>query len=244
MTPPYPAYEERPSDSPFIHNFGWGITDGEGTAPLHADSQWYLLFRRQNGETRIMLGGPVTKTWFLPYSAGGEWFGIRFSTGTFLPHLPAAPLVNNFIVLPQASRKHFWLNGCAWEIPTLENAETFVRHLLREDMLIRDPLLDSVLLDQPQEMSFSTVRRRFLRAAGVTPGVLHQVQRARKASALLLQGFSILDTIDEAGYFDQPHLTRSLKYYMGYTPAQLVRVYQPYLAGLGYSALEPGKIPA
>lgn len=244
MTAPYPPYEERPSDSPFVQSFGCGMTESDGEAPLHADSQWYMLFTRQDGETRIMLGGPVTKTWFLPYTAGGEWFGVRFSTGTFMPHLPAAPLVNNFIVLPGASRNRFWLNGCTWEIPTLENAETFVSRLVREDMLIRDPLLDSVLLDQPQDMSFSTVRRRFLRAAGVTPGMLHQVQRARKAAALLLQGASILDTVYRADYFDQPHLTRSLKYYMGYTPAQLVRVYQPYLAGLGYSALEPGKIPA
>jgi hypothetical protein len=30
-----------------------------------------------------------------------------------------------------------------------------------------------------------------------------------------------LDTIHEVGYFDQPHLTRSLKYFIGQTPAQL-----------------------
>jgi AraC-like DNA-binding protein len=244
MTPPYPAYEERPSDSPFINNVGWGITNGEGTAPLHADPGWYMLFTRQNGQTQIALGGPVTKTWFLPYTRDDEWFGIHFSTGTFIPHLPATSLVNNLIGLPGASHNRFWLNGCTWEIPNHENAESFARRLLREDMLMHDPLLDSVLLEQPQELSFSTVRRRFLRAAGLTPGVLHQIQRARKAAALLIQGLSILDTVHEAGYFDQPHLTRSLKYYMGYTPAQLISVYQPYRDGLRASALDPGKIPA
>jgi hypothetical protein len=37
----------------------------------------------------------------------------------------------------------------------------------------------------------------------------------------LQQGVSILDTVEQAGYFDQPHLTRSLKYLIGQTPAQI-----------------------
>jgi AraC-like DNA-binding protein len=41
---------------------------------------------------------------------------------------------------------------------------------------------------------------------------------------LLEQGVSILDTVEQAGYFDQPHLTRSLKRYVGYTPAQILRL--------------------
>jgi len=34
---------------------------------------------------------------------------------------------------------------------------------------------------------------------------------------------SILDVVHEAGYFDQPHLTRSLKYRVGETPAEIIR---------------------
>ena len=33
----------------------------------------------------------------------------------------------------------------------------------------------------------------------------------------------IADTIDETGYADQAHLTRSLKYLIGTTPSQIVR---------------------
>jgi AraC-like DNA-binding protein len=39
----------------------------------------------------------------------------------------------------------------------------------------------------------------------------------------LHSGLSILDTVAELGYFDQPHLTRSLKQWVGYTPAQLLQ---------------------
>jgi Transcriptional regulator containing an amidase domain and an AraC-type DNA-binding HTH domain len=34
---------------------------------------------------------------------------------------------------------------------------------------------------------------------------------------------SILDVVYEAGYYDQPHLTRSLKYFIGQTPAQIMQ---------------------
>jgi methylphosphotriester-DNA--protein-cysteine methyltransferase len=41
---------------------------------------------------------------------------------------------------------------------------------------------------------------------------------------LLRQGASILDTVYQAGYFDQPHLTRALKRFTGQTPAQIARL--------------------
>jgi AraC-like DNA-binding protein len=43
----------------------------------------------------------------------------------------------------------------------------------------------------------------------------------------LQQGVPIPDAVYEAGYFDQPHLTRSLKQWVGHTPAQLVRSSKP-----------------
>ena len=45
--------------------------------------------------------------------------------------------------------------------------------------------------------------------------------------ALLEQSLSIPDTVGQAGYVDQPHLTRSLKHFMGVTPAQMTRLSRP-----------------
>jgi AraC-like DNA-binding protein len=67
------------------------------------------------------------------------------------------------------------------------------------------------------------VQRRFLRATGLTHGALCQIESAQKATALLEQGVSILDTVELVGYADQPHLTRSLKRFVGRTPAEIVR---------------------
>jgi methylphosphotriester-DNA--protein-cysteine methyltransferase len=76
-------------------------------------------------------------------------------------------------------------------------------------------------------MSSRTVRRRFLLATGLTPKAIQQIERAQKAAALLEQGVSILDAVYQAGYADQPHMTRSLRRFTGQTPAQIARVSAP-----------------
>ena len=66
------------------------------------------------------------------------------------------------------------------------------------------------------------MRLRYLRATGLTQSHIRQVERAQRAAAHLRQGRSIPDTVYEVGYFDQPHMTRSLKQWIGHTPAQIV----------------------
>jgi len=62
-----------------------------------------------------------------------------------------------------------------------------------------------------------------LQATGVTHSTIRQIERARHATNLLKQGAAIFDAVHEAGYYDQAHLTRSLKRLIGQTPAQIRR---------------------
>ena len=86
------------------------------------------------------------------------------------------------------------------------------------------PEKDAALQAQEQAMSKRSIQRRFRHATGLSLRALQSIERARHAAALLQQGVSLLDTVEEAGYFDQPHLTRSLKQFIGYTPAQIIRL--------------------
>jgi AraC-like DNA-binding protein len=56
----------------------------------------------------------------------------------------------------------------------------------------------------------------------LTHNAIYQINRALFATSLLKGGRSILDAAFESGYFDQPHLTRALKHYIGLTPAQII----------------------
>jgi methylphosphotriester-DNA--protein-cysteine methyltransferase len=145
-----------------------------------------------------------------------------FSLGTFMPHMPVRSRLNgNDVILPGASSQAFWLGGSAWQFPTFDNADTFVNRLVRAGLLVHDPAVDAALLGQPVDLSPRALQYRFLQATGLTQRMIAQIERARRAQALLQQGVSILDTVEQAGYYDQPHLTRALKQYMGQTPAQI-----------------------
>lgn len=220
-------YEERLSDSPYVINYAHSRVESDGYSLLPADGNCYLFVMSHQGQARIAVGGALTQAMALPVKAGTEWIGVRFRLGAFIPHLPAPNLVDNVAFLPEATGKTFWLHGSAWQFPTYENVDTFVDRLIRDEVLVCDPVVGAVLQNQPPEMSLRSVQRRFLQVTGLPHSTILQIERARHAAALLQQGQSILDTVHEAGYFDQPHLTRSLKRFMGQTPAQIAGVKIP-----------------
>jgi methylphosphotriester-DNA--protein-cysteine methyltransferase len=90
-------------------------------------------------------------------------------------------------------------------------------------VIARDPIVDAVMHKRSQTLSLRSTQRHFLRATGLTYSTWLQIERARYATNLLREGVSILDTVYQAGYFDQPHLTRSLRRRIGQTPAEIVR---------------------
>jgi hypothetical protein len=191
-----------------------------------ADVRWNLLFAKHNGRLRVSAEGATAQ--YVPkiQFEGSEFLVIKFKLGVFMPYLPAGNLLNADAILPQAASQKFWLNGSSWQLPDFDNVETFVDRLVRSDVLVREPVVNAVLRDQPLALSSRTVRRRFLRATGLTPTTIQQIERAKQAAVLLEQGVPILDTVYQLGYADQPHLTRSLKRFIGQTPAQIARTSQ------------------
>ena len=91
---------------------------------------------------------------------------------------------------------------------------------MHADVLAHDPLGPAALSAEPPAIPERTLRHRFLRATGQTQTHIRQFARARQAADLLAQGESIPDVMFQLGYYDQPHLTRSLKRFIGTTPAQ------------------------
>jgi len=215
--------EARLSDSRYIESVTRGWTLNEGTAIRPAEIHWHMVFVKHTGGTLALAVGPLTTSGIASWGEGGEILWIKFKLGVFMPHLPMKGYINAEQTLPDASSDRFWLKGAARQIPDFENVETFIERLAREDDLVCDPVVNAALEDNPPEMSDRTLRHRFLQATGQTQKHIQQYERAIKAASLLRHGVSILDTVFEADYYDQPHLTRSLKQFLGYTPAQILR---------------------
>ncbi len=218
----------RPSDSPYVTMVWHSVSEQSDTFISTAATHWEMVFTRHRGITTVSMRGPETKATFAPVPADAEWVGIIFRLGTFMPDLPLNCLLDrNDINLPLAAGNSFWLHGAAWELPTYENADTFVERLVRDGLLVHDPVVDAVLQNQPHDFSPRAVQYRFVQATGLTHKTIQQIERAKQAAALLEQGRPILDTVHETGYFDQAHLTNSLKRFVGQTPAQIVSNSQP-----------------
>lgn len=219
-------YEDRSSESALVETIWHAQSERAGSFISIAATHWEMVVTRDSGKLSFTVRGPETQATPLHYrSIGTEWLGIRFKLGTFMPDLPPGKLLDRRDTkLPEATSTSFWLQGAAWEFPSFENADTFVERLVREGLLVCDPVVNAVLQGQPQALSPRSIQYRFLQATGLTHRTIEQIERARHAMTRLQQGASILDTVYQAGYFDQPHLTRALKRFTGQTPAQIARL--------------------
>lgn len=215
---------DRPSDSPYVERVWCSHSEQGGPFLAVASSHWEFVVTRIHGVATVTLHGPETRAREVFCPPDGEWFAIRFTAGTFMPHLPVATLLNGRDVsLPQAFRGRFRLAGSTWEIPNYENAEIFVARLARRGIIERDSTVATVLETDDIAVAPRTTQRHFLHATGMSHSVLRQIERARRATQLLQEGMSPGDVALEAGYFDQAHLTRALRQLIGLTPARVAR---------------------
>ena len=215
--------DERPSDSPWVDAIWRGQTDRAGSRIAPAGSCWVMLFEKRARQVQLSVVGPMAKAQPMNYEGDTEFLAVKFKPGTFMPRLPASDLLDTVITLPEAAGRSFWLDDATWQFPDYENVETFVKRLAREGALLHDRVVEAALQDQPLPLSPRSIQRRFLQITGLTRNVIRQIARARQAMLRLQQGASIMDTVFELGYTDQPHMTKSLKHFVGQTPAQLAR---------------------
>jgi len=216
-------FEERQSDVPLVQTVWRTQSERAGTFTSVAVSRWEMVLTRRQGRTTLSVHGPETRATRAPIPSDAEFFGIAFNHGAFMPLLPPAALVDGGIDLPQAAHRSFWLHGRAWQFPSFDNADTFVQRRVRDGLLVHDGIVGEAVRGRPARLTPRSLRRRFLRATGLTPGAIRQIDRARQATALLQRGVSIADTVEATAYFDQPHLARSLRRFVGHTPAEIAR---------------------
>ncbi len=215
--------EEREADSPFIDAV-WRTTSAPHKSFISiAAAHWQMVVWRQAGQTHVTVRGPETRATAVPIPANAEFIGARFRLGAFMPDLPVLSLVDRDLTLPQSVANSVRLNGSTLEIPAYDTIELFVNKLACEGLLVSDPAVSAVVQGRETDLCRRSIERRVRRATGLTLGAIRQIERAKKAAELLDRGATILDVVMRAGYTDQAHLTRSLKRFMGQTPAQIAK---------------------
>jgi hypothetical protein len=216
-------YCSRPSDISFVQAVYRARSIGGGSFVSTAASHWEMVITKQKEKVTLSIRGPETSASPARIPTDAEFLGIIFKHGMFMPNLPGSKLVDGEIHVPGSSRTSVELFGDVWEIPNFENVDTFVNRLLRKELLAHDQVVGDVLRGETPDLSLRSIQRRVLHVTGLTYKRIQQIERAHKAVELLQSGVPILDATYQTGYFDQAHLTRSLKLLYGQTPGEIVK---------------------
>ncbi len=212
---------KRPSDSPYIYWVWTGIAQRTGTQTIYADGNLDMAIIKRGAITKFLLSGPTTKAHTVSYEAGDEIVGIRFERGVHLSDLPTDSIVDQDIFLPTVGKCAFNFHGTFLSFPSFDTVESFIDKLAKLKMIQRDIVVEDTMSGRPPRIDIRTVQRHFLRATGMSPHYILQIQRAEQALALLQHDPSLSRVAHDTGFSDQAHMTRSFKYLLGNTPGRL-----------------------
>ncbi|MEV0613810.1 helix-turn-helix domain-containing protein [Nonomuraea sp. NPDC050404] len=217
-------FETRASDSPWIDTV-WTCTSEHVTEMTSvAAVSWGLVFSEHEGRSYASVTGPETGTGTAPVPEGATFVGIEFALGTSLRAVSTPALVDGGVQLPDATRATFRLDGARYDSPGPDDVEALVHRLVRAGAIIHDPLVTDLRRGHHAFVSDRTVERRFRAATGLTQSAVRQIERAREAATLLSTGVPAIGVVSKLGYFDEPHLARALRRYIGRTAQQLREV--------------------
>jgi hypothetical protein len=213
------TYEEKRHSSAYIDMI-WRTEDlTDGVYVASADASWDMIFIRPRvGRPSVLLCGPCSQTTLVPYSAGNKNFGMRFKPGVIFTGISVTDMVNVTQPLPMPTEDTFVLQGITWKLPTYENVEGFVAALAEQGLIGIDPVVRDVIEGKPVKMTLRSIQRHFAKTVGLSPRQVKQIETARTAVGLLLQGRQLPEVAYKLGYADLPHMIRMLKRYTGFTP--------------------------
>lgn len=215
------TFDVRAADMPLVDCVWRCRSTDAGPLVSIASSHWHLVVGETEGRTEVTVHGPETRATTSSAPPDATWVGIRFRLGTVLHDLSVAGLVDGGVTLPAAGDRSFWWKGTAWRLPTYDNVEGLVERLVREDLIGSEPVVEEALGATSAELSLRTIQRRFHAATGLPRRAVRQIERARMAGVRLGEGAAPAEVANQLGYFDQPHLARSLRRFLGQTPAEL-----------------------
>lgn len=214
-------FGSRASDSPWIASVWTCRSDQVSEMTSVASETWGLVFWEQHGRSYAAVSGPESRTGTAPVPDGATFVGLQFAVGTSLRIAPGPALLDGGLELPDATRRSFRLDGARWPTPGPDDAEALVDRLVRRGVIERDPLVAEALRGGRPPVTERTLERRFRAATGLRQGAVRQIERARTAAVLLGDGAPAADVVAKLGYYDEPHLARALRRYVGRTAGQL-----------------------
>jgi hypothetical protein len=216
------TFEDRPSNSPVERLWRSYSTTG---GPFHsmAEGNLELVVTRLGSFAQVTLWGPSPRQ--PPSTARPTANGSLSDSGWGPTSLGYRPLSSLTVVISIFRQREMDSSGSKprpGRFPAMRTPRFSLPGLPSEGSLpssLRSKPPSSAPLTCLAEGPSNAIS--FVLRASRTPNSARS--SARHAVELLRNGTGILDVVHDAGYFDQPHLTRSLKYLIGQTPMKILR---------------------
>jgi hypothetical protein len=215
--------QTRPVVSPYVESITSIRFTAAGETLMQPDGCWDIAILKRGERLQVLRTGLTTRAVIYEHLPGDESLVISFRPSAFMPLMPGQLMRDEGVLLEKFGSRNFWIGTDVPEIPTLENADVFVDHLVRAGIVESNDIVAAVLDGQPKAMSERTLQRHFLKTTGLTYKSFTVIERAQKAVSLLRMGRSAADVAFALGYADQAHMINSLKAIMGQTPGQIAR---------------------
>ena len=87
--------DEWAADSCFVERAWQSRSEPEPFFISIADSHWQMVVTTQRGVSQLTVRGPDTRATITAIPADAEFFGITFTLGTFMPHMPVGALMDS-----------------------------------------------------------------------------------------------------------------------------------------------------
>lgn len=211
--------KSRASDSDLIEKvwYSSGDTAFQFLSYAEARSEIVIVTSR-HGKVSIFLRGPETAPSMAQVPPGGECLGVQLRLGAYIPSsLPRDLMDRRDAELPVIDDINVLIEGHRLEVPSYDNAESFVATLYRLGIIRLDRDVVAILNDEPSTSAIRTMQVRFLRATGLSHSLLTQIQRTRELVDLLRAGRDVNDIVFDLNFYDQAHLYRNLRRFVGVT---------------------------
>ena len=214
---------QRPASSPYLDSITELRFTAAGETLLQPDGCWDIAILKRGDDVQVLRTGLTTRAVVYDHQPGDETLVISFKPSAFMPLMPGEAMRDEGVVLEKFGRANFWIGTDVREIPNFDNADVFVDHLVRQEIIQSNDVVASILEGQPKAMSERTMQRHFLRTTGLTYKSFTLIERAQQAASLLRLGRPAADVAFALGYADQAHMINSLKAIMGQTPGQIAK---------------------
>lgn len=215
-------YEERRLDSPHIECVWQARSVREERYLVPAVEYWDIWFARQPGGGSVAgLSGPSLGHRWISSVVGEHGWGVQLRAHVVVLGASKRTLLGGEQRLPvDDGRVVFGEHRVPW--PAYDELEAFVERLLELDVLRSDEAVRRALSGDDTGYSERHWQRRVRETTGLTRKQITQLERAREAFALLMEGVAPAECAARCGFADQAHLTRSLGVLHGQTPARIL----------------------